>query len=66
VGGDAALLENMAKVTGGKMHYTLDGNQLGLAFASIAADCTITGTLVQRFAEILSKEISVKIIVDYL
>jgi Mg-chelatase subunit ChlD len=62
----AQLLQNMATQGGGKLYYALNNADLVSAFSSIAANCTVSGTLVDRFAEILSREISVKIMVDYL
>ncbi|CAF4010268.1 unnamed protein product [Rotaria sp. Silwood2] len=62
----AKLLSDMATHGRGNMYPALDGLQLAEAFGKIAADCTVSGTLVNRFAEILSREISVKIAVDYL
>jgi uncharacterized protein YegL len=62
----AQLLTNLASAGGGEMHYALTGLELLSVFGKIAADSTVSGTLVHRFSEILARDISVKIAVDYL
>lgn len=63
---EAKLLEDMATKGGGKFHLALNGLELAAKFAEIAADCTVTGTLIEKFVEILSREIGTKIAIDYL
>jgi Mg-chelatase subunit ChlD len=63
---EAKLLANMASTSGGQPYSALDGAQLKNVFGNIAANSTTSDALVQRFSEILAREISVKIMVDYL
>ncbi|CAF1360663.1 unnamed protein product [Adineta steineri] len=66
VGSGRQLLQEMATAGNGQLFDARDGIQLSQVFTQIAADCNVTNTLVNRFAEILSKDISLKIMVDYL
>ncbi|CAF1361600.1 unnamed protein product [Adineta steineri] len=66
VGSGRQLLKDMAANGNGHLFDARDGIQLSQVFTQIAADCNVTNTLVNRFAEILSKDISLKIMVDYL
>ncbi|CAF3991479.1 unnamed protein product, partial [Rotaria sp. Silwood1] len=63
---EAKLLANMASTGGGQTYSAKDAVQLKSVFGNIAANSTTSDTLVQRFSEILAREISVKIMVDYL
>jgi hypothetical protein len=63
---EAQLLANMASTGGGQTYSALDGAQLKNVFGSIAANSTTSDALVERFSAILAREISVKIMVDYL
>ncbi|CAF4387449.1 unnamed protein product [Didymodactylos carnosus] len=65
VGSGRELLKNMAATGNGQLFDPRDGIQLSQVFTQIATQCN-TNTLVNRFAEILSKDISLKIMVDYL
>jgi Mg-chelatase subunit ChlD len=60
------LLSAMAREGGGSMHSAVTNVELLNVFNKLAADCTVTGTLVAQFAEIISKEVSWKIMLDYL
>ncbi|CAF1153394.1 unnamed protein product [Didymodactylos carnosus] len=66
VGSGRELLKNMAATGNGQLFDARDGIQLSQVFTQIATECNVTNTLVNRFAEILSKDISLKIMVDYL
>ncbi|CAF4310596.1 unnamed protein product, partial [Rotaria sp. Silwood2] len=63
---EAKLLANMASTGGGQTYSAKDAGQLKSVFGNIAANSTTSDKLVQRFSEILAREISVKIMVDYL
>jgi Mg-chelatase subunit ChlD len=65
-GGAEQLLSNMATSTGGRLHKAISGMDLIATFKSIAGDCNVSGTLIERFGEILSREINMKIAIDYL
>ncbi|CAF2124846.1 unnamed protein product [Rotaria magnacalcarata] len=66
-GSDAAnLLSQLAQQGGGNAYSASTSVDLVNVFNRLAADCTVTGTLVAQFAEILSKEVSWKIMLDYL
>ncbi|UJR07196.1 hypothetical protein I4U23_011484 [Adineta vaga] len=62
----ARLLANMASVGGGRAYSALTGAELQTVFSNIAANSTTSDALVERFSAILAREISVKIMVDYL
>ncbi|CAF3456667.1 unnamed protein product [Rotaria socialis] len=62
----AQLLTNMAAASGGRTYSAQTGNDLKTVFNHIAANSTTSDALVERFSEILAREISVKIMVDYL
>jgi Mg-chelatase subunit ChlD len=62
----AQLLANMASVGGGQAYSALTGAELQTVFNRIAANSTTSDALVERFSTILAREISVKIMVDYL
>ncbi|CAF2231778.1 unnamed protein product [Rotaria magnacalcarata] len=66
VGSRSELLKNVAVTCNGQLYDAKDAIQLSQVFAQIAADCNVTNTLVNRFAEILSRDISLKLMVDYL
>jgi Mg-chelatase subunit ChlD len=63
---EAQLLAKMASAGGGQTYSALNGAQLNNVFGRIAANSTTSDALVARFSEILAREISVKIMVDYL
>ena len=65
-GGEAMLRRMAAAAPGGRFHSCQSGVDLASAFTSIAAGCSAVDGLVQRFAEILSEQISIKIMHDYL
>lgn len=60
------LLQTLAAEGGGRYHACQSGVDLAAAFVSIAAGCTAVDGLVQRFGDILSEAISLKVMVDYL
>ena len=64
--GAEILLANMASAGGGQAYSAQTGAQLGTVFSNIAANSTTSSALVERFSAILAREISVKIMVDYL
>jgi Mg-chelatase subunit ChlD len=63
---EAQLLAKMALAGGGQTYSALNDAQLNNVFGRIAANSTTSDALVARFSEILAREISVKIMVDYL
>ncbi len=63
---EAQLLANMASAGGGQAYSAKDAVQLKTVFGNIAANSTTSDALVERFSAILAREISVKIMVDYL
>ena len=64
--GAGLLLANMASAGGGQAYSAQTGSQLGTVFGTIAANSTTSSALVDRFSAILAREISVKIMLDYL
>ncbi len=64
--GDATLKQMAAVAPGGQFHSCQSGVDLSRTFVSIAAGSTAVDGLVQRFGEILSEQISLKIMHDYL
>lgn len=65
-GSGETMLRQMAATAGGHFHSCQSGLDLSRAFVSIAAGCTAVDGLVKRFGEILSEQISLKIMHDYL
>lgn len=63
---EALLLQNMALAGGGAAYSAKTGADLHTVFTHIAANSTTSDALVERFSAILAREISVKIMVDYL
>lgn len=60
------LLSRMAETGGGQIYSAMSARELKNVFGTIAANSTTSDALVDRFASILAREISVKIAVDYL
>ena len=60
------LLQKMASVGGGRAYSAMTSADLKTVFNHIAASSTTSDALVERFSTILAREISVKIMVDYL
>ena len=56
----------VATTGGGKTYLANDDVELKNVFSKIAANSTTSDALVAGFSEILAREISVKIMVDYL
>ncbi|CAF4472667.1 unnamed protein product, partial [Rotaria sp. Silwood2] len=59
-------LHRMANNGGGEMYKAETGNELIKKFGDIAANSTTSSALIERFSEILSRDINTKIMVDYL
>lgn len=60
------LLQQMAAEGGGTHHMCQSGVDLASTFVNIAKGCTAVDGLVERFGEILSDAVSLKVMVDYL
>ena len=60
------LLTSIASAGGGQAYSAETGEELGTVFGDIAANSTTSSALVERFSDILAREISVKIMIDYL
>lgn len=60
------LLASMASTGGGQSYSAMNSIELKNVFGTIAANSTANNALVDRFSSILAREISVKIMVDYL
>ncbi|CAF1312641.1 unnamed protein product, partial [Rotaria sordida] len=59
-------LKRMADNGGGEMYKAETGNELIKKFEDIAANSTTSSALIERFSEILSRDINTKIMIDYL
>ncbi|CAF3836916.1 unnamed protein product [Rotaria sp. Silwood1] len=59
-------LIRMANNGGGQMYKAVTGAELIKTFGQIAANSTTSSALIERFSEILSRDINTKIMVDYL
>ncbi len=60
------MLRSMAEAAGGRFHSCQSGVDLAATFAAIAAESTAMDGLVARFAEILSEQIALKVVLDFL
>lgn len=65
-GSHVASLQEMASVAGGQYHTCQTGVDLSRTFVSIASGCGALDGLLHRFADILGRAITFKVMLDYL